>query len=173
MILQELCQLRQQVLSFTQFLPHPAGVKTSEANRQRWICWESDATGLEVEATSLWLPECPAMVGTIHEVAMLSGRSWTFIIGNTAKATQQFLSLASVFVQRAMIARFIQSYTSTDALPCQSCLIDRITSMPITRECTMVRRIHESASASPLLILFVGVLSDICVKGAVFFGPSV
>eukprot|EP00439_Symbiodinium_sp_Y106_P004474 s4937_g1.t1 len=48
----ELCQLRQQ------------------ANRQRWICWESDATGLEVE------------------VAMLSGRSWTFIIGNTAKGVE-------------------------------------------------------------------------------------
>ncbi|CAE7239674.1 HET-E1 [Symbiodinium pilosum] len=48
----ELCQLRQQ------------------ANRQRWICWESDAAGLEVE------------------VAMLSGRSWKFIIGNTAKGVE-------------------------------------------------------------------------------------
>jgi len=52
MMRKELCQLRQQ------------------ANRQRWICWESDATGLEVE------------------VAMLSGRSWTFIIGNTAKGVE-------------------------------------------------------------------------------------
>ncbi|CAE7342303.1 HET-E1 [Symbiodinium natans] len=52
MMRKELCHLRQQ------------------ANRQRWICWESDAAGLEVE------------------VAMLSGRSWKFIIGNTAKGAE-------------------------------------------------------------------------------------
>mmetsp|Transcript_30612 Transcript_30612/g.70637 ORF Transcript_30612/g.70637 Transcript_30612/m.70637 type:complete len:500 (+) Transcript_30612:35-1534(+) len=49
---QELCHLRRQ------------------ANRQRWVCWESDAKGLEVE------------------VAMLSGRSWKFIIGNKAKGIE-------------------------------------------------------------------------------------
>lgn len=41
-----------------------------QANRQRWICWESDASGIEVE------------------VAMLSGRSWRFIIGDTAKGAE-------------------------------------------------------------------------------------
>ncbi|CAK9030082.1 unnamed protein product [Durusdinium trenchii] len=38
-----------------------------QANRQRWTCWESDTAGVEVE------------------VAMMSGRSWRFIIGNGAK----------------------------------------------------------------------------------------
>lgn len=41
-----------------------------QANKQRWICWESDAAGVEVE------------------VAMLSGRSWRFIIGDTAKGSE-------------------------------------------------------------------------------------
>ena len=96
-----------------------------QANRQRWICWESDASGIEVEARSSnvtlphkighrspCLPCTPKSSGigdmtwtqqkrcmkevqkrienswrkVALQVAMLSGRSWRFIIGDTAKA---------------------------------------------------------------------------------------
>ncbi|CAJ1378199.1 unnamed protein product [Effrenium voratum] len=41
-----------------------------QANKQRWTCWESDGSGVEVE------------------VAMLSGRSWKFVIGKSAKGSE-------------------------------------------------------------------------------------
>ena len=51
----------------------------------------------------------PGIARLKHEVAMLSGRSWKFIIGNTAKAMQQRQFLVSSVVAQTLTALFIQS----------------------------------------------------------------